>query len=66
MHYSNNKDIARIVRNQVRDGWLFKRGRRHGQLIAPDGRRVIVPCTPSDNRTVLNFLGDIRRNHGSR
>lgn len=64
MYYSNNKDIAKIVRTFVRDGWRFCRGKKHGKLVAPDGRCVIVPSTPSDGRAVYNFLGDLRRSHG--
>lgn len=64
MHYSKNKDIAKIVRIRVRTGWSFRRGKKHGKLVAPDGRFVIVPSTPSDGRAVRNFLGDLRRRHG--
>lgn len=64
MHYSKNKDIAKIVRIRVRAGWSFRRGKKHGKLVAPDGRFVIVPSTPSDGRAVWNFLGDLRRCHG--
>lgn len=65
MQYSGNKDIASIVRRLVRHGWQFSRGNRHDKLKAPDGRLVIVPCTPSDSRAVHNFMADIRRHHVS-
>ncbi len=64
MYYSKNKDIAKIVRTHVRNGWYFRRGKKHGKLVAPGGRYVIVPSTPSDGRAVYNFLGDLRRCHG--
>lgn len=61
MHFSNNKDIAAVVREYVRKGWRFTRGKRHGKLISPSGKCVVVPCTPSDRRACTNFLGDLRR-----
>ena len=64
MHFSSDKDIAAVVRDYVRKGWRFTRGKRHGKLISPDGKRVIVPGTPSDRRARSNFLGDLRRTYG--
>ena len=61
MHYSKNKDIAKIVRMYIRIGWRFSRAKKHGKLVSPDGRIVVVPCTPGDGRAVLNFSADLRR-----
>ena len=60
-HYSNNKDIAKVVRTFVRSGWHYTMGGRHGRLIAPSGRWLTVPCSPSDYRAVLNFKHEARR-----
>lgn len=62
--YSNNKDLAKVVKQCVRVGWSFRRRKRHGKLVAPNGKWVIVPCTPSDRRALKNFLGDLRRCYG--
>lgn len=61
MHYSNDKNIASFVRRLVSKGWQYQMGGRHGKLISPTGRRVSVPCTPSDYRAFDNFKIDIRR-----
>lgn len=59
--YSNNKDIAELVRRLTRSGWQYHMGGRHGRLTSPSGRRIPVPCTPSDYRALQNFKRDLRK-----
>lgn len=61
MKYSACKEIDATVKRLVSEGWAFKWGRKHGRLAPPaGGRTVTVPKTPSDWRTFLNFLRDLR------
>lgn len=59
--YSKDKDIAVTVRRLLAQGWRYVAGRKHGRLIAPNGRTLAVPCTPSDWRASRNFARDVRR-----
>lgn len=59
--YSTNKDIARLVRELVRQGWHFQRGSRHGKLRSLSGRYLTVPGSPSDWRAFKNFERDARQ-----
>ena len=59
--YRKDKNIADHIRELIRMGWTFRMGGRHGKLISPDGRRIPVPCTPSDYRSFDNFKRDIRK-----
>lgn len=61
MRYSNDKTISALVRTLVRSGWQYMNSKTHGKLVAPNGRRLAVPGTPSDWRANLNFRRDIRR-----
>lgn len=61
MKYSSDKHIATYIRQLIRDGWNYQRGRRHGRLVSPNGRTVILPCTPSDIRTYQNLRQQVRR-----
>jgi hypothetical protein len=61
MRYSNNKEVAVLVRALVKTGWRYMNGKKHGKVIAPNGRRVAVPGTPSDWRASMNFQRDVRR-----
>lgn len=62
MKYCANKEIDRLVRNQIKEGWHFRWGGKHGRLRSPDGKTTLsVPCTPSDRRAFINFLCDVRR-----
>jgi hypothetical protein len=61
MRYSNNKEVADLVRALVKKGWRYMNGKKHGRIIAPDGRKLAVPGTPSDWRASMNFQQDVRR-----
>ncbi|MGZ5118894.1 MAG: hypothetical protein ACXWCY_26875 [Burkholderiales bacterium] len=60
MRYSTSKDVNDVVTERVRVGWLYSRRRKHGRLVAPNGRSVTIPISPSDHRAVLNLLRDLR------
>jgi predicted RNA binding protein YcfA (HicA-like mRNA interferase family) len=60
MRYSTSKDVNEVVAEFVRSGWRYVRGRKHGRLVAPGGRSVTIPISPSDHRVVLNLMRDIR------
>lgn len=61
MKYSNDRNVSDVVRDLVRNGWRYHMGGRHGKLVSPSGRRLPVPCTPSDHRAFLNFKRDVRK-----
>ncbi len=61
MRYSNDKTVSALVRTLVRSGWQYMNRKTHGKLVAPNGRRLAVPGTPSDWRANLNFRRDVRR-----
>ena len=64
MRYSNDSNIAALVRQLVDKGWKFSKGKKHGKLRAPNGNMLAVPCTPSDYRSHLNFKRNIKRISG--
>ena len=61
MRCSNNKDISAIVRTLLNSGWRYMEGRKHGKIIAPNGKKLPVPGTPTDWRASMNFKRDVRR-----
>ena len=61
MRYSKDKHIAALVRQLVHAGWRYHTGGRHGKLVSPVGRQVVVPSTPSDHRAFQNFKHDVRK-----
>ena len=61
MKYSSSKEFDVLVRQLLRQGWSFSRGKKHGELRPPMGHQMlIVPGTPSDIRAILNFRRDLR------
>lgn len=62
MKYSSSKELDLLIRRLIREGWAFRRGKKHGRLQPPSKNFVLfVPSTPSDFRAVLNFRSDLRR-----
>ena len=61
MHYSKDKKINAMAGSLVIQGWRYCRGKKHGKLVAPNGRMLPIPGTPSDWRASLNFRRDVRR-----
>ena len=59
--YSNDKNINALVHCLLKQNrWQIRQG-RHSVLIAPTGKRLAVPGTPSDCRAFMNFKHDVRR-----
>lgn len=62
MKYSTLKDLNVAVNSLVREGWVFYRGGKHGRLRHPSGSPTLtVSRSPSDRRSLYNFLHDVRR-----
>ncbi len=61
MKYCKDKNFTEFIRLLLGQGWKFSHSRRHGKLTSPSGRRIPVPCTPSDHRALRNFQRDIRK-----
>jgi len=60
--YSSDKDLAKLVRKLIGQGWTYERRRKHGCLLHPGGRiKVTVPGSTSDRKALQNFKGDIKR-----
>lgn len=62
MKYCTDKNIDKLIRRLIRQGWLFYRGGKHGRLRHPNGRPTItVPSSPGDYRSFQNFRRDLRK-----
>jgi hypothetical protein len=60
--YSRSDKIDAEVRRLLALGWTYRRGSKHGRVVSPDGKAAVtVPGTPSDKRSPLNFVRDLKR-----
>ncbi|WP_335915071.1 hypothetical protein [Shewanella algae] len=59
--FTKNKDIDRVVRQVLKFGWRIRYGKKHASLIAPNGRQLAIPSTPSDHRAFYNFSSDLKK-----
>lgn len=65
MRYSKDKKIDAVVRQLLRSGWRVKSSNRHVRLENEVTRDCItVPCSPSDRRSVQNWLHQLKNQHG--
>lgn len=62
MKYCTNKDIDQLVRQLIRQRWVFQNGGKHGRLTSPDGLLTLtVGRSPSDSRCLYNLRRDLRK-----
>lgn len=62
MKYSTNKDIDQLIRQLIRQRWVFQNGGKHGRLTSPDGLLTLtVSRSPSDSRCLYNLRRDLRK-----
>lgn len=60
--YSACDRINRIVKELVNAGWEALRCKGHPRIKSPDGKITLtVPGSPSDHRSALNWISQIRR-----
>ncbi|MBI0326919.1 hypothetical protein [Burkholderia plantarii] len=54
--FSSNKAINDEVRNLVRQGWIFQKGRgKHAKAFAPNGRVLSIPGSTSNRNAVQDL-----------
>jgi|3_EtaG_2_1085321.scaffolds.fasta_scaffold00060_11 hypothetical protein len=62
MKFSSDKDINSFAMHLVKSGWRFKRGKKHGKLMAPRSQHmVVIPSTPSKKRALKEMESLVRR-----
>lgn len=60
-YYSSSKDLRKHIAGLIKEGWTYKKGGKHGKLIAPNGRKMAVPVSPSSANTLVNQVHQARR-----
>lgn len=55
------KDVKKLVRELLRDGWRVEQGRVHYKLHHPQGVVIIMSGTSSDGNVVHRIRKDVER-----
>lgn len=64
MRYSKNKDINRLVRRLIIEGWFYERRKKHGVVLTPcKSKSVLVNGSPSCCRAFVKFKQDIKKSN---
>jgi hypothetical protein len=62
MRFSRDPLIEKEARRLEKSGWVALNGGKHKRLRSPDSKHTItVPGSPSDHRSALNWLHQLRR-----
>ncbi len=58
-----NKDVNKCLEPLLASGWTTSQRGKHIKLHSPDdpGKFLMLSCTPSDRRALMNIRGSIRR-----
>ncbi|MFM0593980.1 hypothetical protein [Paraburkholderia dilworthii] len=61
--YSSDKDVSATIASLVKSGWQYRTAghSKHAKIIAPNGRKMTVPYSPSDWRALRNLRRDAER-----
>lgn len=60
--YSSDKDVNKIVKELVAEGWTFSKGNGHGKVKTPCGKRITsVSSSPSSHRAISAMRTRIAR-----
>jgi predicted RNA binding protein YcfA (HicA-like mRNA interferase family) len=62
MRYSRDKTINETVKRLLKDGWFVRSQNKHVTLKHESGKgTIVVPGSPSDGRSMQNWLHQVRR-----
>ncbi len=63
MTYCSDKDVNKLIRGLVKQGWVFTRGKKHGKLTAETIiEPIIISSSPSDKR-YLTIVKQLIKRH---
>lgn len=49
--YCSNKDVNKLIKGLIKQGWVFTRGKKHGKLTSDMAAEpIIISSSPSDKR----------------
>lgn len=61
MYYSNDKDVSKLVKSLVGNGWSYSRRKKHGMLRSPTGEVLTLSITPSTDASHKNLKKIVKR-----
>lgn len=56
------KQMKKMVKELVQEGWFFEQGKKHGRIYTPDRSYfLVISMTPSDTYAAAQFSRDVKR-----
>jgi hypothetical protein len=63
MYYSKDKELNKVIADEVRSGARFVHGKKHAKLFLAGGGLLVFSRTPSDRRAFRNVKADLAKLH---
>lgn len=63
MYYSKDKELSRVIAEEVKSGARFVSGKKHAKLFLAGGGLLVISRTPSDRRVIRNLKAELYRLH---
>jgi hypothetical protein len=61
--YCSDKDVNKLIKGLVKQGWVFTKGKKHGKLTSDMAAEpIIISSSPSDKRYFAIVKQLIKRN----
>lgn len=61
MRVSKDGPICKEIDRLIEEGWWIERGGKHNKICHKSGFKFAIPGTPSDHRSSLNWIMQMRR-----
>ena len=63
MYYSKDKELDKVIAQEVKSGARYVAGKKHTKLFLAGGGLLVFSRTPSDRRAFRNVKADLSRLH---
>lgn len=63
MYYSKDKELNKVIADEVFSGARFAHGKKHAKLFLAGGGLLVFSRTPSDRRAFRNVKAELARLH---
>ncbi len=63
MYYSKDKELNKVIAEEVKSGARYVSGKKHAKLFLAGGGLLVFSRTPSDRRAFRNVKAELSRLH---
>jgi hypothetical protein len=62
--YCSDKDVNKLIKDLIKKGWVFTKGKKHGKLTSDrSAKPIFISSSPSDKRYFAIVKQHVKRNY---